>query len=356
MTSGPAFDMQPRFSPDGKRIALASDRDGLWNIWTMELGRQATRSRSRASGAGSSTARPGRPTATTSTRAGTSSRSARSAPAKSGCIHAAGPTDGLQVTERNGWQKDAGEPDISPDGRLSLLQQGRHARARPSNTTRIRTAPSTRSSGAICSTGRERRAVSVQGGSVTPQVSPDGKTLAYVRRVRLQSFLYLRDLESGRDRQLFGNVDKDLQEAWAIHGLYPQYAWTPDGKSIVIWGEGKIWRVDVASGKGQPIPFTARVEQTINDAVRFPREAFTPTSSRSACCATSASRPTASTSSTARSAISTCRPLPDGEPRAPDAGGGRRKPTPTSSSRRSRATASGSSTRPGTTPRSAACA
>ena len=120
-------------------------------------------------------------------------------------------------------------------------------------------------------TGRERRAVSVQGGSVTPQVSPDGKWLAYVRRVRLQSFLYVRDLASGRDRQLFGNIDKDLQEAWAIHGLYPQYAWTPDGKSIVIWGEGKIWRVDVASGKGQPIPFQAHVEQTLNAAVRMPR-------------------------------------------------------------------------------------
>ena len=103
---------------------------------------------------------------------------------------------------------------------------------------------------------------------MTPQVSPDGKSLAYIRRVRLQSFLYVRDLASGRDRQLFGNVDKDLQEAWAIHGLYPQYAWTPDGKSIVIWGEGKIWRVDVASGKGQQIPFRVHVEQTLNAGVR----------------------------------------------------------------------------------------
>src|SRR5262245_30973054 len=36
ITSGPEFDMQPRFSPDGKRIAFTSDRDGLWNIWTMD--------------------------------------------------------------------------------------------------------------------------------------------------------------------------------------------------------------------------------------------------------------------------------------------------------------------------------
>ena len=33
VTSGPAFDMQPRFSPDGKWIAYATDRDGLTNIW-----------------------------------------------------------------------------------------------------------------------------------------------------------------------------------------------------------------------------------------------------------------------------------------------------------------------------------
>jgi Tol biopolymer transport system component len=34
---GPAFEMQPRFSPDGSRIAFSSDRDGLWNIWTTRV-------------------------------------------------------------------------------------------------------------------------------------------------------------------------------------------------------------------------------------------------------------------------------------------------------------------------------
>ena len=185
--------------------------------------------------------------------------------------HSSGPSDGLQVTERTGSQKDNGEPDISPDGRYLYYSKD----VTPGLTFEYNKDPN----GTIYAvmrrdllTGQERRAISVQGGSVTPQVSPDGKTAAYLRRVRTKSFLYLRDIESGRDRELFGDVDKDLQEAWAIHGLYPQYAWTPDGRSIVIWGEGRIWKVDVASGKGAQIPFSVRVEQTLQEAVRFKRQ------------------------------------------------------------------------------------
>jgi len=266
VTSGPAFDMQPRFSPDGKRLAIASDRDGLWNIWTIDLGGGDAKqiSRDKRWFVNSPTWSPDG-TYVYARRHFVKERSLGAG--EVWMFHAGGPNDGLQVTERVSWQKDAGEPDISPDGRHLYYSKD----VTPGANFEYNKDPN----GTIYAifqrdllTGRERRAVSVQGGSVTPQVSPDGKTLAYVRRVRLQSFLYLRDLESGRDRQLFGNLDKDLQEAWAIHGLYPQYAWTPDGKSIVIWGEGKIWRVDAASGKGQPLPFTARVEQTMNAPVR----------------------------------------------------------------------------------------
>ena len=269
LTSGPVFDMQPRFSPDGKRIALTSDRDGLWNIWTMDVdGKDARQiSRERRWFVNSPTWSPdGR--YIYARRHFVKERSLGAG--EIWMYHSAGPGDGLQVTERTGWQKDAGEPDISPDG--STLYYSKDVT--PGQTFEYNKDPNGTIYAIIrrdLTTGRERRAVSVQGGSVTPQVSPDGKSLAYVRRVRLQSFLYVRDLESGRDRQVFANIDKDLQEAWAIHGLYPQYAWTPDGRSIVIWGEGKIWRVDVASGKGQPIPFQARVEQTLNAPVRMPR-------------------------------------------------------------------------------------
>ena len=270
LTSGPAFDMQPRFSPDGGRIAFTSDRDGLWNIWTMDAaGKDAKQiSRERRWFVNSPAWSPDG-TYIFARRHFVKERSLGAG--EIWMYHASAATDGLQVTERAGWQKDNGEPDVSPDGRYLYYSKD----VTPGQTFEYNKDPNGTIYAIIrrdLTTGQERRAVSIQGGSVAPQVSPDGRTLAYIRRVRLKSVLYLRDLESGRDRELFGNVDKDLQEAWAIHGLYPQYAWTPDGRSIVIWGEGKIWRVDAATGKGQPIPFTAAIDQTINEALRFPQK------------------------------------------------------------------------------------
>jgi Tol biopolymer transport system component len=273
LTSGLAFDMQPRFSPDGKRIAFASDCDGLWNIWTMDAdGKNAKQVSREKRWFINSPAWSADGAYIFARRHFVASRSLGAG--EIWMFHAAG-SDGLQVTEKNGFQKDAGEPAVSPDGRYLYYSKD----VTPGQNFEYNKDPNGTIYAIIrrdLNTGRERAAVSVQGGSVTPRVSPDGKSIAYIRRVRLTSQLYVRDLATGRDRSVFDHLDKDLQEAWAIHGLYPQYAWMPDGKAILIWGEGKIWRVDVATARGTPVPFTAHVEQTVNEAVRFEQKVHTP--------------------------------------------------------------------------------
>ena len=49
-------------------------------------------------------------------------------------------------------------------------------------------------------TGNRATAIGGAGSALRPQLSPDGKTMAYIRRVGLKSVLFVRDLESGRER------------------------------------------------------------------------------------------------------------------------------------------------------------
>ncbi len=51
--------------------------------------------------------------------------------------------------------------------------------------------------------------------------------------------------------------------------LWPNYAFTPDGKAIVFSNEGKIVRLDVASGAMQEIPFTAHCEIAVAPRVAW---------------------------------------------------------------------------------------
>ncbi|CAN5671588.1 hypothetical protein BH23GEM5_BH23GEM5_04860 [soil metagenome] len=96
--------------------------------------------------------------------------------------------------------------------------------------------------------------------------------MAFVRRVGLKSVLFTYDMESGRERPLWDGLSHDQQEAWAIFGTYPTMAWMPDGRSIVLWAQGKIWRVNAATGGAEQIPFRAQVKQSITEAVRFPQQ------------------------------------------------------------------------------------
>ena len=268
LTSGAAFDMQPRFSPDGKWVAFATDRDGLTNLWVMKPDGTGARqvSKEKRWYVNSPTWSPDGQYL----YARHHFVKERSGGAGEIWMYHVSGGDGLQVTERNGWQKDAGEPAMSPDGRYLYYSKD----VTPGQTFEYDKNPY----GVIyaiirrdLTTGRERTEVRRAGGSIAPRVSPDGTTLAFVRRIGAKSTLMLRTLATGEERPLFDRLDRDMQEGWAIQGVYTQYAWMPDGRSLVVWGQGRIWRVDAASGQAREIPFRARVEQTAAERLVFPQ-------------------------------------------------------------------------------------
>jgi Tol biopolymer transport system component/imidazolonepropionase-like amidohydrolase len=273
LTSGPAIDVQPRYSPDGSRIAFTSDRNGATNIWTMD--RKGKDERQISRDARWFINSPAWSPDGQFIFARHHFVKERSLGAGEIWMYHASGAEGLQVTEKTSWQKDQGEPAVSPDGRYLYFSkdvtpgQNFEYDKNPYQTIYVIIERDLR-------TGKERRLVSRPGGSIAPRPSPDGKRLAFVRRVGLKTVLHVRDLASGEDTPVFDRLDRDLQEAWAVHGVYAQYAWTPDGRSIVIWGEGRIWRVDVAARQGTPIPFIAHVEQTVNEALRFPQQVYQP--------------------------------------------------------------------------------
>nr|PZN89220.1 MAG: amidohydrolase [bacterium] len=269
LTSGPAYDVQPRFSPDGRYIAFTSDRDGLDNLWIMEADgsnpRQITKERERQVNSPIWTPDGmyliGRK----------HYRNTRSLGAGEMWMYHIGGGSGLQLTKRRNWEQNAGEPALSPDGRYLYYSED----ISPGGGFQYNRDPHP---GIYAiqrldlETGRTETWIRGTGGAVRPEVSPDGRTLAFVRRVGPKSVLFLQDIESGRERALFDQLDHDQQEAWAIFGVYPHFSWTPDGRHIVIWAKGKIWKVAVDTGEAVQIPFRARVRQTITEAVRFPVE------------------------------------------------------------------------------------
>ncbi len=269
VTSGVAWDMQPRFSPDGKSIAFTSDRGGGDNIWVMKRdgsdAQPVTQEKFRLlnspawSPDGQFIVARKHFTARRSLGAG-----------EVWMYHRSG-GEGVQLTERTNDQKDLGEPAFSPDGRYVYFSQD----VTPGKTFEYNKDPN----GEIYAIQRldlETKEidpfVTGPGGSIRPTPSRnDGRQLAFIRRVRNKSVLYVTDVASGAERPLYDGLDRDMQETWAIHGVYPSMAWTPGNKAIVFWAGGKLQRIDVATKQVTPIPFRVKGTRTVFQAVRTPQ-------------------------------------------------------------------------------------
>jgi Tol biopolymer transport system component len=228
---GNSMDVHPTFSPDGRRIAFVSDRSGSDQLWVANAdGSDPVRQSRLESGSMSFPVW---------TPDGEYILGAQN------LYHLAG-GEGVRVPF------GAGVTSFSPDGN----------RAYTSNRTGQITVFDRR-------TGRSHVVVSNPSGAMQVSVSPDGKKLAYFTRYDARTALMLRDIESGDEKVLRMDVQHDASQRAASLGVMPQPAWLPDASAILTTWDGKIWKVDAATGKATMIPFSADVEMYMGPLSRF---------------------------------------------------------------------------------------
>lgn len=100
-----------------------------------------------------------------------------------------------------------------------------------------------------------------------PLPSPDGKLLAYAMRRGTQTQLRLRDLETGSDRLIVAELDRDNAQASAWQDVIPRYAFTPDGSALLLTRAGGFERVTL-DGAITRLPFEAPVDLDVGPTTR----------------------------------------------------------------------------------------
>lgn len=267
IAAGMAVEHQARFSPDGARIVFSSDSDGAENIWIMDVDGSNRRQLTHetfflVSGASWSPdgdyiiARKHRPTGR---GLGTG---------EIWMYHKDGGV-GVPLVEvpDSVHQKELGEVAYAPDG--TGIYFSRDATAGPI----FEYAQDANKEVFVIerydvATGERTRIAGGPGGAARPTPSPDGRYLAFIRRERGETRLFLRDLRTGEERRIHDDLDRDMQGSWAYYGVYPGMSWTPDSQSVVFWAGGKIRKVNLDGSGLADIPFQISDTRQIVEGVR----------------------------------------------------------------------------------------
>ena len=271
ITSGQAFDAQPHYSPDGKRIVFVSDRSGSDNVWIAD----ADGTHPRALTRDNENLHFQSPTFTPDGKYVVVSRGNdlymyyANGGATAGMRLTGDSTAGGRGAAPGGGRGGAAPnmflgPAVTKDGRYIYMAM-RNSTGGGYNQTSLGWQIGVFDR----ETGRIYTKTNAVGSGMRPELSPDGKWLAYGTRNDADESLMLRDLTTGDERMLLPKIQRDDQESRPNRDLLPTYAFTPDSKSIVIAHHGHFWRADVATGKETIIPFTADVDQMIAGPMHF---------------------------------------------------------------------------------------
>jgi Tol biopolymer transport system component len=261
ITKGMGFDGQPRYSPDGKWIIFTSDRSGLDDIWLMSADGEQTMPVTHNDGGAnyiSPTWTPDGQLIIFSKRTSNKTRL-------------------VQIAIRGENEKDilmpAADSDddylgasASPDGRYiyAARRLGWRDPERWSgywNIVRI-----DRDNGTVFYETTAR----LGGTGVRPQISPDGRYLAYGKGNGSYVGLMLRDLRTDEERWLVTEFQRPASWWWGgrERDLMAASVFTPDNKFLLTSYGGKLCKIDINSGKVGEIPFEAEIEQELGPPVR----------------------------------------------------------------------------------------
>lgn len=269
LTNGIEWNYQPTFSPDGSKIAFVSDRAGGDNIWVMNAdGSEPTAITDEAEHI---VHNPGWSPDGNFLAGRKGFYSTRSIMAGEIWMFHAGGGNGVNLVERpndSKDQKNRSEPAFSPDGQYVYYSAD--------TTPGVVWQYNKDSIGSLfaikrleLATGKTDTIVSGPGGAIRPTPSPDGKSLAYIkRRLGLVSQIMVKNLESGKETLVYDGFERDLQESSGSEGNAPAIDWFPNSQSIAFWSGGKFHRVDVASGNVVDIPVRVKVSKKIRPALR----------------------------------------------------------------------------------------
>jgi Tol biopolymer transport system component len=254
VTKGMAYDVQPRFSPDGKKILFISDRSGADNVWYIDREKEDTVQFTFDNN-------QNYPSAcwTPDGQFIVYSKGRRNMKLYMADIRSG---SGSQLIEGMSSLK-AIDPCVSPDGSKVYFSERFGAWNYNAMLPQYQIGLYDRKNGKLSTI------TSRYGSAFTPVLSKDGKWMVYSSRYEDKTGLVIRDLANGNEKWLAYPVQRDEQESIAAQGVMPAMAFTPDSKTIIASYGGSFHRIPIDGSPITDIAFEAKMELELAPRLEF---------------------------------------------------------------------------------------